>query len=490
MANQADNLFACDINNDGVEVFDLTINDPFIIGSQNPSELQLTYHLSQADAENGINTIVNPSSYVSAGNETIYARLEDMGTGDYDTTNFDLVILPNPNTINPSPIILCDDNNDGFAIFDITVRDVEISNGDPLLNITYHETFLDAQNAIFPLSSPYENIVPFSQIIHARVENGITGCYAIVPLELIVIERPQITQPENLFINEGDGDGFAIFDLTVNEAIMLAGLDPQDYNVAYFENEMDAQNNFPPFSTPTAFFNIENPQTLYVRVENVNTGCNVITTFLIATDETTPDVDGDGIANEDEDINSNGNLNDDDTDGNGIPNYLDSDDDGDTVQTIDETTGIGAGVAPSYIYIDTDGDTIENYLDMDDDGDGTLTIDEDYNNNGTPIDDDTNANGIPDFLDDAVFLSVNSFAFEDLSIYPNPTSENFTVQSSKLVSETIISIYDVQGKLLISEKIIPQNGQFTQNVPSLENGVYFVKISSEGNSVVKKLLKN
>src|SRR5690606_13185486 len=138
----------------------------------------------------------------------------------------------------------------------------------------------------------------------------------------------------------------------------------------------------------------------------------------------------------------------------------------------------------------------ENYLDNDDDGDGTLTIDEDYNNNGNPIDDDTNGNDIPDFLDDAVFLSVNSFGLEDLSIFPNPTSESFTIKSSKLISDTTVSIYDVQGKLLVSDKMVPQNGQFTVNISSLENGIYFVKISfrhggqAEGNSIVKKLLKN
>ncbi|HET8804687.1 MAG TPA: T9SS type A sorting domain-containing protein, partial [Aequorivita sp.] len=327
----------------------------------------------------------------------------------------------------------------------------------------------------------------------ARVVNtvppNLLPCYTIVELELIVNELPPITQPNNLFINEGDGDGFAIFDLTVNIPVMLGGLNPSDYEVFFYENEADAEIDVLRIANPTAFINTTNPDIVYVRVENLNTGCFIITSFEIATDELAPDADGDGIANEDEDLNNNGDLNDDDTDGDGIPNYLDSDDDGDTVQTIDETTGIGAGVAPNYIYIDTDGDTIENYLDNDDDGDGTLTIDEDYNNNGNPIDDDTNANGIPDFLDDEVFLSVNSFGFEDLSIYPNPTSDSFTVQSSQLVLQTAISLYDLQGKLLFSEKMLPQNGKLTMQVSSLENGVYFVKISSEGNSIVKKLIK-
>ncbi|MDN3723828.1 T9SS type A sorting domain-containing protein [Aequorivita sp. SDUM287046] len=204
----------------------------------------------------------------------------------------------------------------------------------------------------------------------------------------------------------------------------------------------------------------------------------------------TQDYDEDGVFNVDEDLNNNGNPDDDDTDGDGIPNYLDTDDDGDTVETIDEITGIGAGVAPGYIYIDTDGDNIENYLDNDDDGDGTLTIDEDYNNNGSPIDDDTNANGIPDFLDDEVSLAVNFLTFEDLHIFPNPTSESFTIQATKLNSEVTISLYDIQGKLLRTEKMLPQNGRITMEISSFEQGIYLIKISSEGNSVVKKLIKN
>src|SRR5690606_31553038 len=46
--------------------------------------------------------------------------------------------------------------------------------------------------------------------------------------------------------------------------------------------------------------------------------------------------DNDGIPAHLEDINGNGNLDDDDTDGEGIPNYLDADDDGDNVLTKDE----------------------------------------------------------------------------------------------------------------------------------------------------------
>ncbi len=479
---------------DGVSTFDLTVNNPIISGGD-PS-FTVEWFLTNQDEEANL-PITNPTAFQNINSpQTVISRVTS-GFGCKTLVTLTLVVLPIPSpNVNPTPLEVCDDNNDGFSVFDLTIKDAEILNGQEDVQITYHETLAEAEAGISgtELVSPYINIVPFNQVVYARVANLVPPnqlpCYTIVELELIVSELPQITEPENLFIDEGDGDGLAIFNLTVNIDVMLAGLNPADYTISFYTSLADALSNVNSIIDATSYANVSNPQTIFVRVENVNTSCYVVTSFEILTDELAPDADGDGISNEDEDINNNGNLNDDDTDGDGIPNYLDTDDDGDTVLTIDETTGIGAGFGSSYIYIDTDGDNIENYLDNDDDGDDTLTIDEDYNNNGNPIDDDINDNDIPDFLDDEVFLSVNSFGFDDLSMYPNPTSESFTIQSSKLVSETTISVFDIQGKTLISEKMLPQNGKLIMEVSSLEKGVYFVKISSEGNSIVKKLLKN
>ncbi|AFL81945.1 hypothetical protein Aeqsu_2488 [Aequorivita sublithincola DSM 14238] len=480
---------------DGISTFDLTVNNLVITGGD--PTLIVTWYQTLADEQNEI-PILNPESYQNiATPQTVIGRVEN-AFGCKTLVTLTLSVLPNPSpNTNPTPLIVCDDNYDGiYGSWDLTLRDTEILNGELDVSIYYYVSEAEAQAGVpgTEITMPYTNTVPFNQVVYARVTNNVPpallGCYTLVQLELIVKERPPITQPNNLFIDEGDGDGFAIFDLTVNIPVMLAGLNPSDYEVYFFENLADANNGINPIVNSTTDANTINPQTIYVRIDTLNTGCFEIASFLILTDETAPDADGDGIANEDEDINGNGNLNDDDTDGDGIPNYLDNDDDGDTVLTIDETTGIGAGVAPSYIYIDTDGDNVENYLDSDDDGDGTLTKDEDYNNNGTPIDDDTNGNSIPDFLDDEVFIGVNSFNFKDLSISPNPTSESFTIQSSQLILETTISLYDIQGKILFSEKMLPQNGKLTINVSSLENGVYFVKISSEGNVAVRKIIKN
>jgi heat shock protein beta len=80
----------------------------------------------------------------------------------------------------------------------------------------------------------------------------------------------------------------------------------------------------------------------------------------------TGDDDGDGVINETEDLNNNGDYSDDDTDGDGVPNYLDDDDD-DGIKTVDESKDdldgddncvlVGDGY-PSYIDYDSDGDKI------------------------------------------------------------------------------------------------------------------------------------
>lgn len=134
------------------------------------------------------------------------------------------------------------------------------------------------------------------------------------------------------------------------------------------------------------------------------------------------DDDGDGVPNAFEDFNGDGDITNDDTDGDGTPNYLDNDDDGDGVLTIDEavdengnpvdTDGDGDvdyldndddgdGLFSNFETGDTDGNGVPDYLDNDDDGDTILTINEgaDPNGDGNPIDAlDTDGDGTPDYL--------------------------------------------------------------------------------------------
>lgn len=122
------------------------------------------------------------------------------------------------------------------------------------------------------------------------------------------------------------------------------------------------------------------------------------------------DDDGDSVLTHYEDLNNDGNWLNDDIDGDGKPNYLDNDDDNDSVPTIYEDVN-GDGDPTND---DTDSDSIWNMIDLDDDGDGALTIDEDPNGNGNPRDDDSDGDKIPDYLDPDDFPPGDGDSDQDL----------------------------------------------------------------------------
>ena len=98
------------------------------------------------------------------------------------------------------------------------------------------------------------------------------------------------------------------------------------------------------------------------------------------------DDDGDGIDTADESPDGDSDPTDDDTDGDGTPNYLDEDDDGDGIDTADEVAG-----SETSGDDDPDGDGLVNWLDTDSDGDGIDDGDEAG---------DENDNGVPDYLEE------------------------------------------------------------------------------------------
>jgi len=160
---------------------------------------------------------------------------------------------------------------------------------------------------------------------------------------------------------------------------------------------------------------------------------------------TIEDDDNDGVPNEYEGIaglpNEDGiymeSL---DTDGDGIPNYLDIDDDGDNVLTeneLDELDEDGDG-DPLTNPLNTDGDLFPNYLDNDDDGDGILTRLEDANGENGPGDDRIAVNNV------LVELYLNaaentSYVFDDYDAFEN--SYTRTIETVFVINNTDLTIF-------------------------------------------------
>lgn len=73
-------------------------------------------------------------------------------------------------------------------------------------------------------------------------------------------------------------------------------------------------------------------------------------------------------------------------------------------------------------------------------------------------------------------------------VYPNPSSNYFNINTSKLDPQSIIGIYDFTGRLLESYNV---NSDEMQVGETLSNGIYLLKITSNSNpQQVIKLVKN
>src|SRR5690606_13267157 len=113
--NEPEDLTACDDDNDGFVVWDLTVQTPEIL--VDPLD-EISYYISQSDAQNGENAIATPESFVNTTNpQTIWIRIEN----EHDcfiVTRFDLIVFPLPDIETPTDYSLCEDDvKDGFTEF-------------------------------------------------------------------------------------------------------------------------------------------------------------------------------------------------------------------------------------------------------------------------------------------------------------------------------------------------------------------------------------
>jgi large repetitive protein len=278
-------LFECD--EDGVmnnaTAFNLTAHEAMFTGTQ--TGMVFTYYTTLSDAQNGTNTIANPTGYVNISvPQTIYVRMESAG-GCVSVNSFNIEILNPLYPGEPANIVLCDDNKTGFNLFNLTDNDALIINGSADATVSYYLTLANAHNAVNPLPEPYQNQWAYGlQIIYARLE-GTTGCtgYNIVAFTIRVQRLPQFFNPNNTNINLSDCDDYGaddqstLFDLTTHQAMFL-GTQP-GIDISYHTDFNEATLNTNPITLPESYANISNPQTVYVRMFDTATGCQNILPF-------------------------------------------------------------------------------------------------------------------------------------------------------------------------------------------------------------------
>ncbi len=174
--------------------------------------------------------------------------------------------------------VICDSNGDGFETFDLTTKDAEVLASVPPANyaFTYHLTLIDAQNNVNPITTPI--LSSGTQTIHVRIEDIDVGCLAFNTINIIVGPLPAIINPQPFNLcDDAIADGFTDFDLPQIDNSITSG--QSGLVVNYYLTQNDANNGINALASP--YTNISNPEQLYVRVTDSQTGCVSATTVEI-----------------------------------------------------------------------------------------------------------------------------------------------------------------------------------------------------------------
>ena len=191
----------------------------------------------------------------------------------------------------------------GTYQYDLTQNNLSELGIDPAKYAIYYFDSLTSANANSP-------IIPENQLKSYRSSGNQTiyikavpvydktfFCNNIVSFNLLVTEPISVVKPPDLSACDNISKNVSV-DLTVQETVILNGLNPSEYKIRYYNSETDANNSRNSIADPKAFITslAQSPKTIWVRIENISSSVcyttvnfNIIINSLPAVD-TVPNV--------------------------------------------------------------------------------------------------------------------------------------------------------------------------------------------------------
>ncbi len=261
-ARPLNDLVVQDDDGDGFAEFDTSGVESTVVGSQ------IGMDVSYFDAQGSPlpYPLPNPYTNTTPHLETITVRVTDPITDCYTETPLTLRASNTPIVNRPPDMYACDEGS-GHAHFDVSLIETQIIGGQTGLNVSY----LDANGLVlqdFP-SASYRNLEPYSQTVTVSVTDQSDPTFHVeTAFDLIVNPLPGAHALDELTSNDENGDGFAEFDTSNIEAIVLGGQTGME--VSYF-NTQGAPLSYP---LPNPYTNmVPHLETITVRVTDPIASC-------------------------------------------------------------------------------------------------------------------------------------------------------------------------------------------------------------------------
>ncbi|TPG40253.1 T9SS type B sorting domain-containing protein [Flavobacterium pectinovorum] len=280
-------LTSCDntsvgTDNDGRIAFDLTQRAPAILKGQLATQFSISYYKDAGFTQ----PIITPTTYQNTiSTETIFVKVANKENPDcIATTSFKIAVLALPVITAIANLKQCDDDVDGFSIFNLEEAISKITTNASNETIAFFKTIADAQNNTNSISNTttYTNAIVSNDAVYVRVSNA-NACFRIARLNLIV-STTQIPSSFSKSFTQCDDvasgtntDGIAIFDFSsVTNQIQSIFPSGQLLDITYYKNLNDALAEKNTITDISNYSNVgyPNSQKIYVRVDSkVNNDC-------------------------------------------------------------------------------------------------------------------------------------------------------------------------------------------------------------------------
>lgn len=282
---------------DGRVVFDLTQRATAILNGQSVTQFVLSYYKDAALTQN----ISNPIAYQNTNaNETVYVKVVNKDNLNcIAVTSFQIEVMALPIINNLVDLKQCDDNTDGFSVFNLEEAIAKVTSNWAIETISFHKTIADAQNNVNPIvnRTAYTNQTVSTDKVFVRVVNS-NGCYRIAQLNLIV-STTQIPATFSRIFTECDDvtsgsntDGIATFDFSsVDNEVRTIFPIGQLLDITYYKNLTDVLAEKNAITDIAHYSNIgyPNTQNIYIRVDSrLNNDCLGLGSYITLKVEAIP----------------------------------------------------------------------------------------------------------------------------------------------------------------------------------------------------------
>ncbi len=272
--NQGQSLTVCGNNYEFEQQWNLKEIELLILEGRQYG-IEFTYFESEADLQNNLNSITNPEAYVNTSNpQTLYVKVLNVSTTCFASVPFELIIN-SPPEIDPIDTYEVCANAENYV--DLSDFDLALLEDTFNVLVSYHTSEADAEANVAELNTDYTYTNTVENLF-ARVAYSTTGCYSVHPFQLVINPLPVANQPNDLVACDDDYDGLLEFDLSSQDSAVLGNQNPNEYAVSYFSSENEATENINELDVEHTAFDGE---VIFVRIENLATGCFDITQFSV-----------------------------------------------------------------------------------------------------------------------------------------------------------------------------------------------------------------